>query len=244
LAVAADGEILFYNNNYSHQTGLTFSPPGATTANPSPTTNIVLGTKVVGIAVADFNRDGYLDLAAVDPEFGALSIILDRGCWKFELFTRIKKDSQPVFVVPLDCDRNGLIDLAVAEFATNRVEIVLNELICHEKADGFKRPDPCDWTVPPPENIDRIQFFRSHSYAVGAGPISLAVADFDLNGMPDIAVALNGADGTSTPGSTPEVQIIYNPCCCLNCELKKPCCDPADSERDICPEKVGAAPKE
>lgn len=253
LVVAADGRLFFYRNTTNITApgaAITFAPPAPTAANPTPTTDIVLGTKVVGIAVADFNRDGYLDLAAVDPEFGALSIVLNRGCWKFELLQRIKKDGEPVFVVPLDCDRNGLIDLAVAERATSRVEIVLNELICHETADGFKRPDPCDWTVPSPqytaENIDHIQFFASHSYPVGPGPISLAVADFDLNGMPDIAVALSGGDGTTAP--PPEVQIIYNPCCCRPCcepskPCEPPCCDQADSERGICPEKVGAAPK-
>jgi len=248
LVVAADGQLFFYRNTTNITApgaAITFAPPAPTAANPRPTTNIVLGTKILGIAVADFNRDGYLDLAAVDPEFGALSIILNRGCWKFELLQRIKKDGEPVFVVPLDCDRNGLIDLVVAERVTDRVEIVLNELICHETPDESRRPDPCDWTVPSPrytaENIDRIQFFVSHSYSVGPGPISLAVADFDLNGMDDIAVALNGG---SSAGTGPAVQIIYNPCCCPNCAGNKPCCDPAETERGVCPEKVGAAPKE
>ena len=248
LVAAADGRLFFYRNTTDVTTpgaAITFAPPAPTAANPTPTTDIVLGTKVVGIAIADFNRDGYPDLAAVDPEFGALSIVLNRGCWKFELLQRIKKDGEPVFVVPLDCDRNGLIDLAVAERATNRVEIVLNELICHETADGFERPDPSSWTVPPPENIDRIQFFASHSYSVGSRPISLAVADFDLNGIDDIAVALNGGGAS---GTGPAVQIIYNPCCCRPCcepskPCEPPCCDQADSERGICPEKVGAAPK-
>ena len=204
IAVAVDGKVLIYVN---------------TVKSFVKAASVVVGTKVTGLAVADFNRDGYSDIAAVDPEFGTLAIILNKGCGKFELFTRIKKDGAPTSIAVLDCNRDGLPDLAVAEREKNRVEIVLTELI---GTTHIERSDPCLRSVG--ELADKVRFVKSHSITVGPEPISLAVADFDLNGMPDIAVALHGADGTTKGDSPPEVQVIYNPCCCQDCKGDIPCC--------------------
>ena len=150
-------------------------------------------------------------------------------------------DGEPVSVVSLDCDRNGLVDLAVAEYKTNRVTIVLNRLT--KAANLPQRPDPCQRSVQPPELVTSIQFVPSHSFSVANNPISLAVADFDVNGMPDVAVAIHGADGEVSASGTPEAQVIYNPCCCADCSGSIPCCPSGDNEQDVCPEQVGASPK-
>jgi len=233
IVVAAGGKLYFYQNLSDHE-ALRFEP-----APNSPA--VTLGTKVVSLTLADFNRDGYVDIAAVDPEFGALSIVLNRGCWGFEVLARIKMDGEPVSVVSLDCDRNGLVDLAVAEYKTNRVTIVLNRLT--KAANLPQRPDPCQRSVQPPELVTSIQFVPSHSFSVANNPISLAVADFDVNGMPDVAVAIHGADGEVSASGTPEAQVIYNPCCCADCSGSIPCCPSGDNEQDVCPEQVGASPK-
>jgi len=222
LAVAADGSVLFFKN----------------TAVPSSASftlvhEVVVGTHVKGLAVADFNRNGYPDVAAVDPEFGALSIIRNHGCWDLRLEQRLKIEGGPVFVAAIDADRNGLVDLAVAEQHTNQVTIVLNELVGHE---DFARPDRCGETVDCPEQIDTTEFFVSHSFRVGEQPVGLAVADFNRDGILDIAVALKGG---GPAGSGPAVQIIYNPSCCPDCDGQIRCCPESDSERDTCPELLG-----
>ena len=231
LVVAADGKVMFFQNKFSTAQGLQFRPPERGTPEK------VVGTKVAGLAVADFNRDGYLDVAAVDPDFGALSILIHKGCWEFQLESRTKIEGDPVFVVPLDCDRNGLVDLAIAERATNQITLVLNQLVGHTDVD---RPDGCQRTVPPPEKGDQVQLTVAFSFRVGPEPVGLAVADYDLNGMSDIAVVLAGG---GPPGTDPVVQIIYNPCCCKDCDTNVPCCGEADSEVDRGPEEVGASPK-
>ena len=231
LAIAADGKIMFFRNNYWSDQQLQFSPP----AGGTPV--VVVGTQVMGLAVADFNRDGYPDLAAVDPDFGALSILIHQGCWEFRLESRIKIEGEPVFVVPLDCDRNGLVDLAIAERATNQVTLVLNELT---DIGAISRPDGCQRTVPQPEMADQVKLTVAFSFPVGPEPVGLAVEDYDQNGMADIAVVLAGG---GPPGTDPAVQVIYNPCCCLDCGSNVPCCVEADSELERCPEEVGGGPK-
>lgn len=237
LVVAADGKIMFFRNEFAPGGTLRLAPP-AQDIFPQATPEIVVGTKVVGLAVADFDRDGYLDVAAVDPDFGALSILINQGgCWEFHMVARIKMEGEPVFIVPIDCDRNSLVDLAIAERATDQVTIVLNKL---EALQEGSRPDPCGRTVPSPEKFDVTQFFVAFSFAVGPQPVGLAVADFDRNGIYDIAVALNGG---GPPGTVSAAQVIYNPCCCNICGVNTPCCGEAESELERCPEEIGGAPK-
>jgi len=233
LAVAAGGKIFFYENTFYKNPEQGFKI--VKNKNNQPI-SIVVGTNVTSVAVADFNRDGYVDLAAVDPDFGTLAIIRNKGCWDFALWKRIKKDGGPYFVAILDCDRNGLPDIAVAERDADRVEIVLTML----KGTGYiTRPDPCTRTVRPPELVDQVEFAPAFNISVKPGPVGLAIADYDRNGMQDIAVVLGGADGTTDPNSSPEVQVIYNPCCCRNCEEEIPCCPPEGEPAKTCGEEGG-----
>ncbi|MGY4707874.1 FG-GAP repeat domain-containing protein [Candidatus Bipolaricaulota sp. J31] len=229
LAIAVGGSIVIYRNmkgTFSAPTDNNvkqnaFIPPYT----PSQQIFILpqLGVGITSMAVADFNRDGYIDIAAVDPQFGALIIVWNKGCWNFS-YQRIKKDGGPYFVAILDCDRNGLPDIAVAERDADRVEIILTELVGTEKLEKEKeRPDPCTRTIRSPELVDKVAFMPAFDISVGPRPVGLAIADYDRNGMQDIAVVLNGAPG-------PTVQVIYNPCCCPNCKKDVPCCEGEPTE--------------
>lgn len=183
----------------------------------SPVAQVKLGKKLRSFAIADFNRDGYLDLAVVDPDFAALTIVVNGGCWKFERGQRIKFDGGPVFIVAGDLDRNGLVDLVVAERDANRVSIVVTELTTLGK---ISRPDQCKQTVTSPEQMDVVNLRVARIFDVGKTPVALVAEDFDLNGIVDLGVALF-TDNT--------VQIIYNPCLCLDCGGKVPCATPANT---------------
>lgn len=221
LAVAVDGCVQFFRNE-STATELKFTLVG----------EVKLGKKIKSFAIADFNRDGYPDLAVVDPEFSALTIVFNRGCWKFERGQRLKFDGGPVFVVAADFDRNGLPDLAVAEKDGNRVSIVINEL---SELGKISRPDPCPHTVAPPELVD-VQTFRILKVIeVGKTPVALVADDFDLNGIMDLAVALYGDNA---------VQIIYNPLLCPDCSGNIPCSKPSGAGMlEPEPEKAGEPKK-
>jgi|GEM_PF-1325778 len=217
LAVAVDGYVYLFRNE-STATELKFTLAG----------EVKLGKKIKSFAIADFNRDGYPDLAVVDPEFSALTIVFNGGCWKFERGQRFKFDAGPVFVVVADFDRNGLPDLAVAEKDGDRVSIVINEL---SELGKISRPDPCTNTVNPPEHVD-IQSFRILKVIeVGKAPVALVVDDFDLNGITDLAVALYGDNA---------VQVIYNPLLCQDCSGEIPCSKPSGAGMlDVEPQKTG-----
>ncbi|MGC9075571.1 MAG: FG-GAP repeat domain-containing protein [Candidatus Bipolaricaulaceae bacterium] len=211
LVVSVDGNLVFY--------------PGT----EGVPTKVKLGKKLVSFALADFNRDGYVDIAVVDPEFGALTVVFNRGCWQFERGPRLKFDGQPVAVVTGDFDRNGLVDLAVAEKEANRVSFVINELA---NLWEIKRPDPCTHTVPSPEKVDYVGFKVVQVVGVGKNPVALVAEDFDMNGILDVAVAIFGEN---------KVQLIYNPCLCPDCTGKIPCSSPPPTLRGEGLSSPGAA---
>lgn len=160
-------------------------------------TNIVLGHMLRAVVVADFDDDGKVDLATVDPAFSALTYVHNDGCWKFSIAQRIKLDGEPVAIVAGDFNRDTKIDLAVAEYGADRVTVLANL--------GGK-------------------FGVDLQIKIGKNPISLAVGDFDRNGILDLAVALFGG---GPAGTGPALQVIYNPMCATDdCTKKAPCCEP------------------
>lgn len=201
LVVAVDGNLVFL--------------PG----NGAAAQKVKLGKKLVSFALADFNRDGYVDVAVVDPEFMALTVVYNRGCWRFERGPRFKFDGGPVAVVAGDFDRNGLVDLAVAEKEANRVTLVMSELAGQEEV---KRADPANYGPAQPEQIGLVKFKLARVFEVGKSPVALAAEDFDQNGTLDLAVALFGEN---------KVQVIYNPAECLNCAGQVICAPPKTGEK-------------
>jgi hypothetical protein len=119
----------------------------------------------------DFDQDGRID--AVVSVSGGLRFLLNRsspGQLDFELWPAA---SQPPFGVgvgpfelaPMDANGDGALDLAVADFGGNKVQLLLGLA----GQFGF---------APQPFEID-----------VQGGPLSLVSGDFDRDGKPDAAVS-------------------------------------------------------
>jgi hypothetical protein len=125
-----------------------------------------------GAAIADFNGDGYQDAAVTiyDNSTGYLKIFLgsSTGALTFsaDLPTGSKAQSDPRGIVAADLNRDGKIDLAVANFADNSVSVFLNN-----GNATFTRSD--------------------YPLAAGTGPIALAVGDFRGDGTRDDLAVLN-----------------------------------------------------
>lgn len=120
------------------------------------------------VAVADFNGDGKLDIAATDSQGGVVQIFLGNGDGTFSIGGAYPTDTgegpYPQNVVTGDFNQDGVIDLAIANEDTSSVGVLLG------KGDGTFAP--------------------AVSYTVGEGyyPNSITAADLNGDGFVDLGV--------------------------------------------------------
>jgi hypothetical protein len=152
------------------------------------------GAEPYSVATADFNGDGFLDLAVAASNCsptcgpGSISIILGNGDGSFQppVSYSTGTNSDPYSLLVADFNGDNIPDIAVANYATNTVSVMLGV------GDGtFGAP------------IDT---------PVGREPASLASADFNGDGKMDLAVAnfhdntvtilLGNGNGTFQPAKT------------------------------------------
>ena len=117
-------------------------------------------TDAFSLAVADFNKDGALDIAVADVASG--SLLLGNGDGTFRLGTPIGA-SNAVFFAVVNLNGNPNLSLVSANNAGKEIQVLTGN--------------------------GKGQFTLGSSAAVSTPPIALAAADFNGDGKPDIAVA-------------------------------------------------------
>src|SRR4030095_14520265 len=127
------------------------------------------------VGVDDFNLDGKPDLATANFSSNNVTILLGNGMGGFTqpAGSPVGAGGTPLSVAAGDFVLDGQPALAVATQAsteTGNVTILLGNGM-----GGFTQPS-------------------SSPVGVGAGPQSVAVGDFNLDGKPDLAVANQGSD--------------------------------------------------
>jgi hypothetical protein len=146
---------------------------GTFTAAPgSPT---AVGTTPKSVAVGDFNADGNPDFATANESTDNVSVLLGNGDGTFTAApgSPVTVGTFPFSVAVGDFNGDGKPDLAAANYySDNNVSLLLGN------GDGM-------FTAPPGSPI-----------AVGRGPDSVAVGDFDGNGKPDFVTANDGENAT------------------------------------------------
>ena len=120
------------------------------------------------IAIGDFNRDSLPDIAVADASAGPISvitIILNAGHGSFAAARSFPAGENPHSIVTADFDKDGILDLAVADQAGTTVSIWLG--------DGSG------------------QFGPRSTFPVGVpGAAGLAASDFNADGHVDLAASL------------------------------------------------------
>ncbi|MHB1023729.1 MAG: FG-GAP-like repeat-containing protein, partial [Acidobacteriaceae bacterium] len=161
--------------SYTQITILLGNQDGTFTAQPAIA---LTNARPVSIVVGDFNRDGKQDLAVLMRNTGIIVILLGNGDGSFTAPSALQITtgmSTPLAMTAADFNGDGKLDLAVANYGANNVTVYLGN------GDGSFTQ-----TAPPYD-----------TFAVGTEPVSIATADFNEDGRPDLVVA-NQSDGTLT----------------------------------------------
>ena len=140
----------------------------STVPNPALARDFAVGSKPRSVAVGDFNRDGVQDLAIANAGENTVSVLLGNSDGTFQAALTFGVGRAPWAVAVGDFNRDGVQDLAVANYDSDTVSVLLGN------GDGtFQAALTFDVVV----------------NGAGGGPTSVAVGDFNRDGLPDLAIA-------------------------------------------------------
>jgi len=127
------------------------------------------GAGASSVAIGDFNGDNKKDLAVTNNGANTVSILPGNGNGTFQSHVDFPTAKGPFFVTAVDLNDDGKLDLAIgaSSSGSNRVSIMLGN------GDGTFQPHVDHGTV----------------FVNGGLSEQLAVADFNNDGVPDIAAA-------------------------------------------------------
>jgi hypothetical protein len=144
----------------------------------APTT-IAAGGGPSSIATGDFNGDGKIDLAVTNQNDNTVSIFLGNGDGTFQARVDDATGNGPVWVSVADFNGDGIPDLAIANNGAptsantgDTVSILLGNASTTNTSIGN----------------GTFSSGATRDFPAGNGPTSIAVADFNVDGRPDLAV--------------------------------------------------------
>src|ERR1700684_3853763 len=101
---------------------LSFSAPASAQLEKRITTQLLLSADDAGLAVADFNHDGKLDVVAVEKE---VQIFLGNGDGTFQPPINYAVGENPNSVTVADFNGDGKLDLAVTNYLSGTISVLM-----------------------------------------------------------------------------------------------------------------------
>ena len=143
--------------------------------NPSFATKVdyTTGMYPMSVAIGDLDGDGKPDLAVANLTSNNVSVLRNTGgAGSLGFATKVDytTGTKPYSVAIGDLDGDGKPDLAVANYDSNNVSVLLNT-----------------------GSAGSLGFATKVDYPTGSGPYSVAIGDLDGDGKPDLAVANNSS---------------------------------------------------
>lgn len=140
------------------------------------------------------NGSPIMDLAVANQNDNTVSVLLGNGNGTFQTRTDYATGAAPVYVATGDFNGDAITDLVTANNKDNTVSILFGQAGSTGAANGT--------------------FGTRIDYEAGTGPSSIAVADYNLDGIQDLAVADAGGNGIAVlfglTGGTFNVPFLLN----------------------------------
>ena len=188
-----DGKLDLAVENFNSNTVsvlLNTTDPGPATPGFAVKQDVQTGSNPRSVSVGDFNRDGKLDLVVANSVSNTVSVLLNTTAPGSATSTFAPKQdfatgTGPVFVTVADLNRDGKLDIAVANINSNTVSVLLNAT-----APGAATPS----------------FAAKQDFPTGDNPLSVAIGDLNGDGKLDLVVAnliatVSVLLNTTTPGA-------------------------------------------
>jgi type II secretory pathway component GspD/PulD (secretin) len=170
---------LFVANHTDDTISIFLGNGDGTFVTPTAATTLATGRGPSSILAADFNGDGKIDLAVTNQTDNTVSIFLGNGDGTFGARTDDNVGNGPVWVATGDFNGDGIPDLAIANDGAptdtntgDTVTILLGQANTNSTVGNG--------TFAPGSIRD---------FPAGDGPTSIAVGDFNVDGIPDLLVA-------------------------------------------------------